>query len=139
MIVPFSFDESHAAINEGDFVQVTCNVKRGDLPLKISWSLKGDAVSSEPSITTTMVGPRTSFLMISSVSYRHSGEYTCRARNNAGTQFYSTTLKVNGTVRKLEGKSGLEFRHWTFNILEFPIIITLYLIFLIRAASNRAF
>ena len=114
MIVPFSFDESNDAVNEGDFVQITCNVKRGDLPLKISWSLKGDAVSSEPSITTTMVGPRTSFLMISSVGYRHSGEYTCIAKNNAGTKFYSTELKVNGIFSIGSVREGVLREHTGF-------------------------
>ena len=93
-IVPFSFGDE--AVNEGEFVQVTCNIKRGDLPLKISWSLKGDIISSEPAITTTMIGTRTSILMINSVGYRHSGEYTCIAQNKAGSSYYATDLKVNG-------------------------------------------
>lgn len=97
-IVEFSFGSE--AVNEGEFVQVTCNVKRGDEPLKISWSLKGDVVSSEPAITTTMIGTRTSFLMINSVGYRHSGEYTCIAQNAAGTAYHSTQLRVNGTVER---------------------------------------
>ena len=92
--MPFSFGDE--AVNEGEFVQVTCNIKRGDLPLKISWSLKGDIVSSEPAITTTMIGTRTSILMINSVGYRHSGEYTCIAQNKAGSSYFSTDLKVNG-------------------------------------------
>ena len=38
----------------------------------------------------------TSILMISSVGYRHSGKYTCIAKNSAGISFESTELKVNG-------------------------------------------
>lgn len=94
LIAPFSFGTE--SVNEGDFVQVTCNVMRGQIPISISWSLEGDVISSEPSITTTMIGSRTSILMISSVGYRHSGKYTCIAKNNAGTTFQSTKLKVNG-------------------------------------------
>jgi hypothetical protein len=94
MIVPFTF--GNEASNEGDFVQVTCNVKRGDEPLTVSWSLKGDVISSEPSITTSMIGTRTSILMISSVGYRHSGQYTCTAKNSAGVDHFTTDLKVNG-------------------------------------------
>jgi hypothetical protein len=94
-IVPFSF--GNTVVNEGEFAQVTCSINRGDEPLKISWSLKGDVVSSEPSLTTTMIGGRTSILIIDSVGYRHSGVYTCHASNKAGSTSYSTELRVNGT------------------------------------------
>lgn len=93
-IVPFSFGRT--VVNEGDFAQVTCSVSRGDQPMKISWSLKGDVVSSEPSLTTTMIGTQTSILIINSVGYRHSGVYTCHASNKAGSVSYSTELRVNG-------------------------------------------
>ena len=80
--------------------QLTCFVSRGDEPLKVTWSLKGDVISSEPSLTTTMIGTRTSILIIGSVGYRHSGTYTCHASNKAGFISYTTELKVNG---KFEG------------------------------------
>ncbi len=83
-------------MNEGEFAQVTCAISKGDEPLKITWSLKGDVVSSEPSLTTTMIGTRTSILIINSVGYRHSGHYTCHASNRAGSSQYTTELLVNG-------------------------------------------
>ena len=93
-IVPFSF--GRVIVDEGDFAQVTCSISKGDEPLKVSWSLKGDVVSSEPSLTTTMIGKRTSILIIDSVGYRHSGVYTCHASNKAGSVSYHTELRVNG-------------------------------------------
>ena len=66
------------------------------MPLSITWSLKGDIVSSGPTLTTTMLGTQASMLVISSVDYHHSGVYTCRAENPAGVTTYSTELKVNG-------------------------------------------
>lgn len=78
--------------------QLVCLVRRGDEPLRITWSLKGDIISSEPAMTTTMIGTRTSMLMISSVGYRHSGTYTCNASNKAGTASYSAELKVKGIM-----------------------------------------
>ena len=111
-IVPFSFGEE--TVNEGEFLQVTCNVKRGDQPLTISWSLKGDVISSEPEITTTMIGSRTSILMINSVGYRHSGEYSCIARNKAGNDFYSTTLKVNGRGYLRDRKKEVTMKTWHY-------------------------
>ena len=100
-IVPFSFGRE--VVNEGDYAQVTCSVSSGDEPLKITWSLKGDVISSEPTLTTTMIGTRTSILIINAVGYRHSGIYTCHASNMAGRASHSTELKVNGT---LEGNGG---------------------------------
>ena len=79
--------------------QLTCFVRRGDDPLRISWFLKGAVVSSDPSVTTTMIGTRASMLMITNVGYRHSGTYTCKASNEAGTEDVSATLKVNGTFQ----------------------------------------
>ena len=93
-IIPFSFGKE--SVNQGDFAQLTCVVTRGDKPLTITWSLKGDIVSSDPTLTTTMLGSQASMLVISSVDYHHSGVYTCRAENPAGVTTYSTELKVNG-------------------------------------------
>ena len=83
-------------VNQGEFAQLICVVSRGDMPLSITWSLKGDTVSSDPVLSTTMIGQQTSLLIISSVDYLHSGTYTCRAENAAGISTYSAELRVNG-------------------------------------------
>ena len=93
-IVPFSFGRE--VVNQGEFAQLICVVSRGDQPLSITWSLKGDIVSSDPVLSTTMIGQQTSLLSISSVDYQHSGVYTCRAENAAGISTYSAELLVNG-------------------------------------------
>ena len=93
-IVPFSFGDH--PVNQGESAQLMCAVNKGDKPLSITWSLKGDIISSDPDLTTTMLGTQTSILMISSVDYQHSGVYTCRAENPAGVTTYSAELKVNG-------------------------------------------
>ena len=99
-IIPFSFGKE--SVNQGDFAQLTCVVTRGDKPLTITWSLKGDIVSSDPTLTTTMLGRQASMLVISSVDYQHSGVYTCRAENTAGIAMYSAELKVNGNRKQRE-------------------------------------
>ena len=93
-IRPISFGQD--VVNEGEFGQLVCTVVSGDEPFKISWSLHGDIVSSEPGLTTSQIGTRTSMLMINSIGHRHSGLYTCIASNKAGSVSSSTELKVNG-------------------------------------------
>lgn len=93
-LVPLSF--GRAVLDEGEYAQLMCTVSKGDEPLTISWSLKGDDVSSEPGLTTTAFGTRTSMLTINSVGYRHSGLYTCTAKNRAGVAQETAELKVNG-------------------------------------------
>ena len=95
-IIPFSFGSD--VVDSGSFAQLTCVVSHGDMPITITWSLKGQELNSGPSITTTMVGTRTSMLIISDVDYTHIGEYTCRATNPAGSVTHAAKLNVNGTL-----------------------------------------
>ena len=100
-IVPFSFGE--APINQGETTVIICNIKKGDKPVSITWSLKGDVVSFDPALTTSMIGTQMSLLTITNVGYRHSGTYTCRATNEAGSVTHSAELLVNGMIN---------FWHW---------------------------
>ncbi len=119
-IVPFSFGS--AIVNEGDMAQLTCFVQRGDEPLRISWSLKGDTISSGPSMTTTMIGTRTSMLMISSVGYRHVGSYTCTASNKAGTVSHAAELNVNGKFTQGEvDRKALECADLSWRLFEIVV------------------
>ena len=97
-IVPFSFGAD--VVNHREFAQLTCVVRKGDEPLSITWSLKGDDISSDPSMSTNVLGSRVSMLTITSVEHRHSGEYTCRAENPAGIATHSTELRVNGNLTR---------------------------------------
>ena len=115
-IVPFSFGEE--TVDEGDVAQVTCLVKRGDEPLRITWYMKGDVVTSGPSLTTNKFGTRASMLMISNVGYRHSGMYSCRATNAAGTVTESAVLKVNGNYLNIRGSVKKKFAKWLAIILK---------------------
>ena len=75
-----------------------CSIRKGDKPLSITWSLKGDVISSDPVMTTTMIGQKASMLIIDSVDYQHSGVHTCRAENPAGISTFAAELLVNGNL-----------------------------------------
>lgn len=91
--MPFSFD---GEVNSGENVQLTCNVQKGDKPMALSWSFRGRNLDPGSGVITTMIGDSISVLVIPSVSERHSGDYTCTARNAAGVSNWSAVLSVNG-------------------------------------------
>ena len=93
-VLPISFGRD--VVNQGEVGQLLCTVVKGDEPLSIAWSLQGEQLSSGPDLTTSQIGSRMSLLIISSVSYRHTGRYTCTASNAAGSDSSSAELKVNG-------------------------------------------
>ena len=93
-LIPLTFGKE--VVDEGYFAQLSCIAMAGDEPLTISWTFHGQDISSDLGIVTTPIGSRGSMLIISSVGHRHSGEYTCTAKNEAGAKSETALLKVNG-------------------------------------------
>lgn len=93
-IVPFSFGDTACHANQ--FIQASCTVSEGDLPLNITWMFNNEELDLYPEITVAAVGRRISVLSIESVTYSHAGNYTCKARNLAGEVSYTAELLVNG-------------------------------------------
>lgn len=93
-IHPFSFGDEE--INSGETVSIQCTILKGDPPLNITWLLNGRLIDDDYGIT--IVGmKRFSTLNVDSVRDFHSGNYTCVAENDAGSDSFSTALNVNGT------------------------------------------
>ncbi|RZF38602.1 hypothetical protein LSTR_LSTR010935 [Laodelphax striatellus] len=97
-ILPFSFGES--PIFAGQTAQVACMVLSGDPPIDIAWNFHGSSSSSSSDIPdlgiqTMKVGAKSNMLIIEAASSRHYGNYTCIAKNRAGVDKYTTTLKVH--------------------------------------------
>ncbi|CAB3363288.1 Hypothetical predicted protein [Cloeon dipterum] len=93
-IMPFSFgDES---TNAGDLVSVQCTVTKGDSPIAISWLFNGSEIESTDEITISKNSKKISALTIESVQASQMGEYTCIAKNAAGSSNYTTHLHING-------------------------------------------
>lgn len=93
--MPFSFEDGPAS--SGQDVSVTCTVPEGDMPIDISWYLNEKSIVKYAGITTVKAGKRNQVLNIESVTEEHSGNFTCNAKNKAGSFSYSTDLQVYGT------------------------------------------
>lgn len=95
-IDPFTFGES--AIHSGQTIQVTCLVSEGDLPLNITWTFNSVPLDSQSSVNPLRAGKKASLLLFDSVSEDQAGNYTCIAKNQAGSVSHSTTLNVYGIL-----------------------------------------
>uniref|UniRef100_A0A182T8I9 Ig-like domain-containing protein n=1 Tax=Anopheles maculatus TaxID=74869 RepID=A0A182T8I9_9DIPT len=101
-IVPFGFGEEQ--INQFDMVSTMCTVNKGDMPIEIVWEFtptfpslgKPRKLYTNDGVLISRTSTRISMLSIDSVRDRHSGNYTCRAKNEAGTVEYTAILFVNG-------------------------------------------
>lgn len=78
-------------------MQVTCHVTKGDQPVNITWMFKEEVLRPSLGINTINLGDKTSMLIISSVTDRHMGDYTCQAENRAGLASQSAQLNVHGS------------------------------------------
>lgn len=81
----------------------SCSVTKGDLPLRLWWTFKGDEDEFAYNLTTndgvmvTKPSPKMSVLGIEAVKARHRGNYTCHAQNRAGVAQQSAYLSINGS------------------------------------------
>lgn len=99
VIVPFDFGDE--TVNEQESVSAMCSVNKGDLPIKIYWSLENGEgfrtnLSSSDTIVVAQTGNKLSVINIESVKAHHRGNYTCFARNRAGIAQHSAFLSVYG-------------------------------------------
>jgi len=88
----------------------SCSVTKGDLPLKLWWTFKGEDDEFPHNLTTndgimiTRTTQKISMIAIDAVKARHRGNYTCYAQNRAGVAQQSSYLSIN----------GLNFDHFCF-------------------------
>lgn len=93
-IHPFEFGEE--SVNSGEMAIVNCAVIKGDLPLKITWTLNTHPIETIEGVNIMQTKRRVSQLTIDDVQAHHAGKYTCWATNNAGNSSFSSYLRVNG-------------------------------------------
>lgn len=66
------------------------------MPIDITWLHNNKTITHTNGISL-LKRKKVSTLDIESVAQEHAGEYTCVAKNSAGSSFYSAVLNVNGT------------------------------------------
>lgn len=89
-------------MNLDEAVAATCIITKGDLPIKIFWTFKGDYeefpynLTSNDGVMITRNTQKISMLSIEAVKARHRGNYTCHAQNRGGLAEHSAYLAING-------------------------------------------
>ncbi|XP_068082151.1 cell adhesion molecule Dscam2 [Anabrus simplex] len=92
-ITPFSFARD---LNVGDRTSIQCVVVTGDLPLSFTWLKDNTSTSTPPmDINIRQYDDFTSALSIGSITWAHSGNYTCHVANDAATVTHTAQLQVN--------------------------------------------
>ena len=81
----------HLSLKEGERLTLTCQAN--EATKEIRWTKDGVAVSPRAKINP--IG-NTSTLVIEEVQTTDSGEYSCRAINNAGSASSSVNITVTG-------------------------------------------
>uniref|UniRef100_T1J6S4 Down syndrome cell adhesion molecule-like protein Dscam2 n=1 Tax=Strigamia maritima TaxID=126957 RepID=T1J6S4_STRMM len=92
-VTPFSFQDE--LIQEGARARIQCVVREGQSPIKIVWLKNGHFIPQDQGVLIHNIDEFSSILMISSISPRHNGNYTCKATNAAGTAQHTAPLFVN--------------------------------------------
>lgn len=96
----FSFGDEE--LNLDETIAATCIIIKGDLPVQVWWTLRDDYHNEERNLTSndgvmiTKTSSKISVLNIEAVKARHRGNYTCFAKNKAGTAQHSAYLAING-------------------------------------------
>ncbi|KAG1671033.1 Down syndrome cell adhesion molecule-like protein Dscam2 [Nymphon striatum] len=107
------------ALPEGKSVLMTCNVISGSDPLKITWKVNNSTIDLGTGIEITST-KLYSLLQIRRIQWKHRGNYSCIAENDAGTTIQAVLLKVKGGLsKKIENSTRyLTFDNGTLQISE---------------------
>lgn len=83
-------------VTEGETLTLSCHV-RGTPPLKIQWMKDRRELSSSENTKITFVDGTATLEMIR-VSKADSGDYLCKATNEAGSEFCKSKVTIKGIV-----------------------------------------
>jgi Immunoglobulin domain len=139
LLVPFEFGDEPINIHES--VSAMCSVNKGDLPIDIWWTFTDDRSNTTRNsslfdgVMITKSGNKASVLTIESSQPKHRGNYTCFAKNKAGSSQHSAYLSINGELKHCDFQPAhhtkvlqvLQFVHevtmmWSILLLAVPQI-----------------
>ncbi|CAG9568530.1 unnamed protein product [Danaus chrysippus] len=88
-------------LQEGQIVNIYCNVRSGDLPIHFEWLKDGKRISSNLKVVERS-SELFSALVIKKVALEHCGTYTCVASNHVAKVNKSTELYIKVAPKWLE-------------------------------------
>ncbi len=90
------FNSGGKQVLEHSRVVLLCTIVSGSKPIQLSWFVGERAVNTENSIVKIKVDEDVSTLLLPNVSRTDSGEYTCKAENQLGSDRFSLRVDVQG-------------------------------------------
>ncbi|GIY51862.1 titin [Caerostris darwini] len=84
-------------ISLGDSLDITCSLKRGNVPISFEWKLNEKKITGIQGIRIN-TSERRSVCIIQNINHDHIGNYTCKASNVEGFDEAHTELKVEVSV-----------------------------------------
>ncbi|KAK8765881.1 hypothetical protein V5799_007339 [Amblyomma americanum] len=91
VIMPFSFAKDTSL---GDRVLLSCVVTRGTAPFSISWTHQGRPIANTANKHATLLTGSIATMTIEKVAAEDVGNYTCTAKNAAGSDSFTAALTV---------------------------------------------
>ena len=91
-MLAFSFPP---ALEAGTDISVSCSANKGTKPIRYTWYYDGNILN--PGLGVEIESTRNALnLAIISATSKHSGNYTCIAKNSYGSDSYSASLNIRG-------------------------------------------
>ncbi|XP_076363701.1 cell adhesion molecule DSCAM-like isoform X2 [Tachypleus tridentatus] len=81
-------------IELGSRVQIVCNLKKGDLPVTLTWKKDGKPLSTNERVTVLSFDAFSSDLRIQTIIPEDVANYSCTATNSAGSDSFTSALIV---------------------------------------------